>query len=124
MGLLPSDEELEKADYLYDQRREERADEQQAELFSKPLPADVFTLLRLFTNYRGIDEPQSYPDLHQHYHGAFDDPNSREVWGKCRLSRTIDVAFERGLITYRKKWEITDKGLAARKAETVRRMRG
>lgn len=124
MGLLPSDEELEKADFLYDQRREERAEERQAELFDKPLPPDVYTLLRLFQNHRGIDEPHTYPDLLQYYHGAFDDPNSRETWGKCRLSRAIDAAFQRGLIHYPCHWEITAKGVAARKAETLRRMRG
>ena len=46
----------------------------------KALDADVFTLLRLFENYRGIDVPQDWFDLLQRYHGALDDPASRQSW--------------------------------------------
>lgn len=96
----------------------------QAELLTRPLDADVFTLLRLFENYRGIDVPQDWFDLKQHYHGALDDPASREVWSSQRLSRALDRAEAEGLIEYRSKWEITSTGIEARKNETVRRMRG
>lgn len=96
----------------------------QAELLEKPLSADTFTLLRLFENHRGIDVPQSWDDLKQHYHGALDNPKSRESWSSARLNRALDDADARGLVMYRDKWEITEKGLEARKAETLRRMRG
>lgn len=96
----------------------------QAELLNKPLSADVFTLLRLFENHRGIDVPQDWFDLKQHYHGALDQPGSREVWSSPRLSRALEAAEDGGLIEYRNKWEITPAGIEARKAETVRRMRG
>lgn len=95
----------------------------QAELLNKPLAADVFTLLRLFENHRGIDVPQDWFDLKQRYHGAFDDPDSREVWSYQRLNKALDEAEEEGLIVYREKWEITRKGVEKRKNETVRRMR-
>lgn len=96
----------------------------QQELIEKPLPPDVFTLLRLFENHRGIDRPQDWFDLKQHYHGALDDPDSREVWSAPRLSKALDAAEAAGYVVYREKWEITSQGLEARKAETVRRMKG
>tara|TARA_R100000789_G_scaffold74369_2_gene70079 strand:- start:757 stop:1053 length:297 start_codon:yes stop_codon:yes gene_type:complete len=96
----------------------------QAELLTRPLDADVFTLLRLFENHRGIDVAQDWFDLKQHYHGAYDDPASREAWSSQRLSRALDRAEAEGLVVYRNKWEITPAGIEARKAETVRRMRG
>jgi hypothetical protein len=96
----------------------------QAELIDRPITADVFTLLRLFENERGIEVPQDWYDLLQRYHGAFDDPASRSSWSPSRLRSVLDDADEAGLIVYREKWEITAKGLEARKAETVRRMRG
>src|SRR5690554_7727348 len=96
----------------------------QAELLNKPLAADVFTLLRLFENHRGIDAPQDWFDLKQHYYGAYDDPGSREVWSSQRLSKAQDRAEAYGLVVYRSKWEITGAGIEARKNETVRRMRG
>lgn len=95
----------------------------QAELLEKPISADVFTLLRLFENHRGIDEPQDWFDLRQRYHGALDDPASRETWSPQRLSKVLDEAESDGLIEYKAKWMITDAGLAARKAETVRRIK-
>lgn len=102
-------------------------DEEQAELFVKPLAPDVFTLLRLFENYRGIDVPQSWDDLKQVYHSVYDDPrenkSARSSWGSARLNKTLDSAEALGLIEYQDKWEITAKGLEVRKAETVRRMR-
>lgn len=88
-----------------------------------PLSADVFTLLRLFENHRGIDRPQDWFDLKQRYHGAMDDPASREVWSAPRLSKALDHAEADGLVVYRDKWEITQAGIEARKNETVRRMR-
>ncbi|WP_421862466.1 hypothetical protein [Marinobacter adhaerens] len=121
--IFMSEASDERADYEYDRRREERAEEQ-AEMFSKPLDPDVFTLLRLFENYRGIDVPQDWFDLKQHYHGALDDPASRESWSSQRLNKTLDQAEAMGLVVYREKWEITSQGLESRKAETVRRMRG
>lgn len=96
----------------------------QEELLARPLDADVFTLMRLFENHRGIDVPQDWFDLKQHYHGAYDDPASREVRSSQRLSRALDSAEAEGLAVYRDKWEITPAGVEARKAETVRRMRG
>lgn len=120
--LEPNDDELEYGDYLCDERRAEKR-ERQAEMFSKPLAPDVFTLLRLFENYRGIDVPQDWFDLKQRYHGAIDDPSSRECWTATRLNRALDEAESAGLIEYEHKWEITTKGLEARKAETVRRMK-
>lgn len=122
-ALVPTDEECEYGDYLHDERREQRAEEQ-AELFAKPLAPDVFTLLRLFENHRGIDVPQGWDDLKQRYHGALDDPKSRESWSSARLSKALDAAEAMGLVVYRQQWEITSKGLEARKAEAVRRMRG
>lgn len=121
--IFMSERSDERADYEYDRRRDERAEEQ-AELFAKPLTADVFTLLRLFENERGIDVPQDWYDLLQRYHGAFDEPASRSSWSPSRLRKVLDEADEAGLIVYRDKWEITAAGLQARKAETVRRMRG
>ena len=96
----------------------------QAELLTRPLDADVFTLMRLFENHRGIDVPQDWFDLKQRYHGAYDDPASREVWSSPRLSRALDRAEADGLVTYQGKWEITPAGIEVRVAETVRRMRG
>ena len=96
----------------------------QAELLTRPLDADVCTLLRLFENHRGIDAPQDWFDLQQHYHGAYDDPGSRQVWSSQRLNGALDRAEADGLVVYRSKWEITPAGVEARKAETVRRMRG
>ena len=96
----------------------------QAELLIKPMSPDTFTLLRLFENHRGIDVPQDWFDLKQRYHGALDDPASRESWSSQRLSKALDVAEAEGLVVYRDKWEITPAGVEARKAETVRRMRG
>lgn len=121
-AISMSERSDERADYEHDLRREERAEEQ-AEMFAKPLSPDVFTLLRLFENYRGIDVPQNWFDLKQRYHGALDDPASRECWTATRLNRALDVAEDAGLIKYGEKWEITAKGLDARKAETVRRMK-
>lgn len=95
----------------------------QAELFVKPLDPDVFTLLRMFENHRGIDLPQSWDDLKQRYHGAYDDPSSRVSWSNTRLCQALDKADHAGLVVYQDKWEITDAGLEARKAETVRRMK-
>ncbi|WP_417315626.1 hypothetical protein [Cycloclasticus pugetii] len=95
----------------------------QVELLEKPISADVFTLLRLFENYRGIDVPQDWFDLRQHYHGALDDPASRETWSPQRLSKVLDEAEAEGLVEYRDKWRITPKGAETRKAETVRRMK-
>ena len=96
----------------------------QQELIEKPLSPDVFTLLRLFENHRVIDRPQDWYDLKQRYHGAMDDPASRECWTATRLNRALDDAESAGLIEYSDKWMITAKGLEARKAETVRRMKG
>ena len=96
----------------------------QQELIEKPLSPDVFTLLRLFENHRGIDRPQDWFDLKQHYHGAMDDPSNRESWSSARLSKALDAAEAAGYVVYREKWEITSQGLEARKAETVRRMKG
>lgn len=121
--LVPADDELDYGDYLCDERREERAEEQ-AEMFDRPLPEDTYTLLRLFENHRGIDVPQDWFDLKQHYHGALDDPKSRESWSSARLNRALDDADARGLVVYRNKWEITAAGLEARKAEYERRVRG
>lgn len=122
-ALVPTDEECEYGDWLHDERREQRAEEQ-AELFAKPLSPDTYTLLRLFENHRGIDRPQGWDDLKQHYHGALDDPASRESWSNGRLSKALDIAEAEGLVVYRKQWEITSQGLEARKAEHSRRMRG
>lgn len=94
----------------------------QAELITKPLEDDTFTLLRLFENHRGIDQAQDWFDLKQRYHGALDDPASRESWSSSRLSKALDVADAGGLVRYREKWEITAAGLEARKQETIRRM--
>ena len=58
------------------------------------------------------------------YDGALDDPASREAWSSQRLSRALDSSEAEGLVVYREKWEITPAGVEARKAETVRRMRG
>lgn len=91
-AIFMSERSDERADYEYDRRREERAEEQ-AEMFTKPLSPDVFTLLRLFENYRGIDRPQDWFDLKQRYHGA------------------MDEAEGAGLIEYSDKWMITAKGL-------------
>lgn len=96
----------------------------QAELLIKPMSPDTFTLLRLFENHRGIDVPQDWFDLKQNYHGALDDPESRESWSIQRLSKALDVAEAEGLVVYREKWEITSAGIEARENETVRRMRG
>ncbi|MBY5961936.1 hypothetical protein [Marinobacter nauticus] len=121
-AIFMSERSDERADYEYDRRREERAEEQ-AEMFTKPLSPDVFTLLRLFENYRGIDRPQDWFDLKQRYHGQLEDPASRECWTAARLNRVLDEAEDAGLIEYSDKWMITTKGLEARKAETVRRMK-
>lgn len=94
----------------------------QVELLEKPISADVFTLLRLFENYRGIDRPQDWFDLMQRYHGALDDPKSRESWRPQRMSRALDEAEAAGLVEYTDKWMITDAGLEARKSEMVRRV--
>lgn len=99
----------------------------QQELIEKPLSPDVFTLLRLFENYRGIDRPQSWDDLKQFYHSVYDDPREnngfKSSWSSARLSKALDAAEAAGYVVYREKWEITSQGLEARKAETIRRMR-
>lgn len=96
----------------------------QQEILPRPLDSDVFTLLRLFENHRGIDRPQGWDDLKQRYHGAIDDPASRESWSNARLSKVLDAAEAQGLVEYRQQWEITARGLEARKNEIVRRIRG
>ncbi|WP_379945102.1 hypothetical protein OZ656_06255 [Marinobacter sp. LM1] len=105
----------------------ERSDEQ-AEMFAKLLPKDVYTLLRLFENYRGIDLPQGWQDLLQVYHSVFEDPDKRPKtsWRPDRLRKALDKAQELGLIELQRNhhWMITPEGLKARKAETVRRMKG
>lgn len=97
-------------------------DEPRASETPSPLTPDVFTLLRLFENYRGIDVPQDWFDLLQRYHGALDDPASRQSWSQARLRSTLDAAENDGLVVYRTKWEITPTGLEARRIETLRRM--
>lgn len=96
----------------------------QADLIEKPLSADIFTLLRLFENHFGMDVPQSWDDLRQRYHGAYDNPESRETWSPSRLSKALDAAEAAGLVEYHEKWEITQRGVEARRNETLRRMRG
>lgn len=98
----------------------------QAELIEKPLSPDVYTLLRLFENCHGIDHPQTFDDLKQHYHSVYDDPKAlpKISWSRARLSKALDAAEADGLVEYREHWEITAKGLEARKAEYERRMRG
>ena len=94
----------------------------QQPIAAQAMDADVFTLLRLFENYRGIDVPQDWFDLLQRYHGALDDPASRQSWSSARLRKTLDDAEALGLVVYRSKWEITADGLSARRIETLRRM--
>lgn len=94
----------------------------QQPIAAQAMDADVFTLLRLFENYRGIDVPQDWFDLLQRYHGALDDPASRQSWSQARLRSTLDAAEKDGLVVYRTKWEITPTGLEARRIETLRRM--
>ncbi len=101
--------------------------EENLDLFEKPMEKDQFTLLRMFTNYRNIDLPQNWDDLIWRYHSAYDDPTGpKSSWSAKRLRRAIDAAEAHGLIEYQRdhKWMITDRGLEARQAETVRRMRG
>lgn len=99
----------------------------QVEMLESPLNPDVFTLLRLFENHRGIDVPQSWDDLKQVYHSVYDDSREIELgkssWSPARLNKALDAAWLLGLIEYEHKWMITAKGLEARKEETVRRMK-
>lgn len=103
---------------------------EQDELIKKPLTPDVFTLLRLFENEYGVDVGQNWLDLLQHYHSDYDEPNKRPKtsWRPHRLRKALDQAEAQGLIRdgkeWLKDWMITTEGLEARKAETVRRMRG
>lgn len=95
----------------------------QFELLEKPISPDVYILLRLFENYRGIDRPQDWFDLLNWNHGALYEPATRETWRPQRLSRVLDEAEAAGLVEYTDKWMITDAGLEARKAEMVRRVK-
>lgn len=129
-ALEPNDDEMEYGDYLCDERRAEKR-ERQAELFSKPLAQDVFTLLQLFENDRGIDVGQNWLDLLQVYHSVYDEPDKkpRTSWRPDRLRRALEQAEALGLVgdgiaEWGKDWMLTAKGAQARKAETVRRMRG
>lgn len=94
------------------------------DLAAMPMDSDAFTVLRMLENHRGIDVPQSWEALLHRYHSAYDDMESRTSWGRSRLSNALDVAEAHGLIEYREAWRITRAGADARRAETVRRMRG
>lgn len=99
----------------------------QAELIEKALAPDTFTLLRLFENYRGIDRPQTWLDLMAHYHSVYEAPDKRPktAWRPERMRKALDAAWSQKLIDHETNgWMITAKGLEARKAETLRRMRG
>lgn len=128
--LEPNEDELEYGDYLCDERRAEKR-ERQAEMFSKPLAQDVFTLLQLFENERGVDVGQSWLDLLQRYHSVYDEPDKKPKtsWRPDRLRKALDQAEALGLVgdgiaEWGKDWMLTAKGVQARKAETLRRMRG
>jgi len=101
----------------------------QEEMMDRSIESDVFTLLRLFENERGIDVGQNWLDLLQRYHSTYDEPEKRPKtsWRPERLRRAIDRAKAAGFIEgagdWIKDWKVSDKGLEARKAETARRMR-
>lgn len=128
-ALAPTDEELEYGDYLHDERREQRAEEQ-AEMFEKPLEPDAYVILQLFINWRGIDIPQDFEDLCHVYHSVHTDPNKlpKTSWSRARVLRAVEQCQAAGLVIYREhhdghKYELTKQGLEARKAEYERRVR-
>lgn len=102
----------------------------QQELFENPLTQDMYVLLQLFENYRGIDIRQDFFGLHHVYHSVYTHPGKlpKTSWSEQRVMKAIeaceaaeliaDVGENRGVW-----WEITAKGREARKAETVRRMK-
>lgn len=94
------------------------------DLAAMPMDSDAFTALRLFENHHGIDRPESWDGLLRRVHGAYEIPPTRTEWGKARLGKAVDKAEAAGLISYREDWVLTKAGAEARKAETVRRMRG
>lgn len=105
----------------------------QAALFPEDvvLTTDMYVLLQLFTNCWGVDVPEDFHGLSHVYHSVHTHPDKRpkSSWSEARVLRAIDACEEAGLIAYRNthtghKWEITAKGLEARQAETLRRMRG
>lgn len=125
----PPAEPLEHGGYLPEDLGSEKR-KHQAEVFNKPLAQDVFTLLQLFENERGIDVGQSWLDLLQRYHSVYDEPDKkpRTSWRPDRLRKALDQAEALGLVCdgiaeWGKDWMLTAKGAQARKAETVRRMR-
>lgn len=129
-ALEPNDDEMEYGDYLCDERRAEKR-ERQAEMFSKPLAQDMYVLLQLFENYRGIDIRQDFTGLHHVYHSVYTNPGKlpKSSWSEARVLNAIEACEAAGLIAdvgYNPGvwWEITKAGAEARKAETLRRMRG
>lgn len=102
----------------------------QQELLEKPLAQDMYVLLQLFENYRGIDVRQDFFGLHHVYHSAYTHPGKlpKTSWSEPRVMKAIEACEAAELIadvgeTPGVWWEITAKGRKARKAETVRRMK-
>lgn len=95
----------------------------QANLFTNEvaLTTDMYVLLQLFTNYRGIDIPQDFFGLSHVYHSVYTHPDKRPKtsWSEARVRKAIDACEEAGLIAYGNyhdghKWMITERGLKAR----------
>jgi len=101
----------------------------QGEMIDRPISSDVFTLLRLFENERGVDVGQNFLDLLQNYHSVYDEPKKRPKtsWSANRLRNALEKSEASGLIEdgkeWLKDWKISAIGLEVRKAETVRSMR-
>jgi len=101
----------------------------QGEIIDRAVSSDVFTLLCLFENERGVDIGQNFLDLLQNYHSVYDEPKKRPKtsWSANRLRNALDQAEASGFIEngkeWLKDWKISTRGLEVRKAETVRRMR-
>lgn len=104
----------------------------QAQLFDDgpALTQDMYVILQLFTNWRGIDIAQDFEGLCHVYHSVHTHPDKlpKTSWSPARVLKAVEKCEAAGLVIYPEtytghKYEITAKGLAARKAETVRRMR-
>lgn len=103
----------------------------QVELLEKPISADVFVILRTFENYRGVDVEQDIDDICHQYHSVYLEPKAPKAsWSGRRVISALGKAMDQGLVyqPYSKilgrthNYCLTQKGIEARRAETVRRM--
>lgn len=101
----------------------------QSEMFDKPIEPDMFVILELFTNWRGIDVRKDFEDLCHVYHSVHTHPEKlpKTSWSPARVLRAVQKCEAAGLVIYPEtvtghKYEITNKGIEARRIERERRV--